>query len=48
MDMPMKSIHEIWTVKQVEKILKRLHNDDECTHRSIESYERLLERLKKK
>jgi len=47
-NMPMKAINEIWTEEQVEKILKRLNAEDEQLHRVIESYERLLERLKKR
>ena len=46
--MPMKAINEIFSEEQIEKILKRLYAEDEQIHRSIESYERLLERLRKK
>ena len=44
--MPMKAIDEVCTVKQIEKILKWHNDEDEAIHRSIESYERLLEKLK--
>lgn len=46
--MPMKAINEVWTEEEIERILKWHNDEDMAIHKSIESYERLLERLKEK